>query len=98
MSPSASVSSFPSSHWSLITRAGGSDPEQARLALAELCRRYWYPIYAFVRRRLGSVHNAEDATQGFFAHLLKGNVLAAADPGRGRFRTYLLACCKHYLA
>jgi RNA polymerase sigma factor (sigma-70 family) len=98
MPPPGSVSAFPSSHWSLITRAGGADPEQAQRALAELCRRYWYPVYAFVRRQLGSVHDAEDATQGFFTHLLTGKVLAAADPARGRFRTYLLACCKHYLA
>lgn len=98
MPPPGSVSAFPSSHWSLITRAGGADPEQARLALAELCRRYWYPTYAFVRRQLGSVHDAEDATQGFFTQILTGKVIAAADPARGRFRTYLLACCKNYLA
>jgi RNA polymerase sigma-70 factor (ECF subfamily) len=98
MTSARSLSAFPSSNWSLIAHAAGDDPEPARQALADLCRRYWYPVYAFVRRQLENVHDAEDATQGFFAHLLANNVVAAVDPARGRFRTYLLACCKNYLA
>src|SRR5262245_42719340 len=92
------VSAFPTSHWSLIARAGDSDAGAAREALAELCRRYWYPIYAFVRRQGASNHDAEDIAQGFIAHLLGNELIAGADRSRGRFRTYLLACCKNYIA
>jgi RNA polymerase sigma-70 factor (ECF subfamily) len=97
MTPAFSVASFPSSHWSLIARAADADRDQAQLALGDLCRRYWYPLYAFVRRKVNSAHEAEDVTQGFFAHLIKSELIARADPERGRFRTYLLACCKNYL-
>jgi RNA polymerase sigma-70 factor (ECF subfamily) len=97
MTPAPSVSSFPSSHWSLIARAGNADRVQAQQALADLCQRYWYPLYAFVRRKVNSVHEAEDVTQGFFAHLIKSELVTRADPERGRFRTFLLACCKNYL-
>src|SRR6516164_2087194 len=97
MTPALSVSSFPSSHWSLIAQAGDSNRDQAQSALTDLCRRYWYPLYAFVRRKVNSIHEAEDVTQGFFAHLIKSELIARADPERGRFRTYLLACCKNYL-
>jgi DNA-directed RNA polymerase specialized sigma24 family protein len=95
---SSNAAAFPSSHWSLIARAGAADSVEARAALADLCRRYWYPLYAFIRRQLDSTHDAEDVTQGFFAHLLANDLIADADRTRGRFRTYLLACCKYYLA
>lgn len=95
---SASVGAFPSSHWSLIARAGDSDPERARSALVQLCQSYWYPLYVFVRRQVSSAHEAEDVTQGFFAHVLEHEVIEAADPNRGRFRSYLMSCCKNYLA
>jgi RNA polymerase sigma-70 factor (ECF subfamily) len=93
-----SAAAFPSSHWSLVARAGAADSLQARQALSELCRRYWYPLYVFVRRQVASDHDAEDITQGFFAHVVEKEVFAAANPARGRFRTYLLSCCKNYLA
>ena len=98
MPNSSGVSAFPTSQWSLIARAGASDANAARVALAELCRRYWYPIYAFVRRQVASNHDAEDIAQGFFEHLLANEVIADANRSRGRFRTFLLACCKHYIA
>ena len=88
---------FPSSHWSLIAQAGAADPEAAHQALTELCNRYWYPIYAFVRRQVRSADQAEDLTQGFFADLLRRKTIRTADPGRGRFRTYLLTCCRRYV-
>jgi RNA polymerase sigma-70 factor (ECF subfamily) len=65
--------------------------------MSELCRDYWYPLYAFVRRRGYAPHDAQDLTQGFFATLLETNA-TAADPKRGRFRSYLLGALKHYLA
>ena len=97
MPTSSGISAFPTSQWSLIARAGAAD-EAARSALADLCRRYWYPIYAFVRRQSTSRPDAEDITQGFFAHVLDNEVIASADRSRGRFRTYLLSCCKNYIA
>jgi DNA-directed RNA polymerase specialized sigma24 family protein len=87
---------FPSTHWSLVARAG-RDNDTAPDALSKLCSQYWYPIYAFFRRRSTSVPEAEDLTQGFFAHLLDGDLVAEAKPAVGRFRGYLIACCRHYL-
>jgi RNA polymerase sigma-70 factor (ECF subfamily) len=66
--------------------------------LEKLCRTYWYPLYAFVRRQGHEVEEAQDLTQEFFARLLAKNYLALADPGRGRFRTFLLASLKNFLA
>ena len=71
---------FPSTHWSLIAAAGESSSNEADAALAELCGRYWYPIYAFVRRRGRPVEDARDLTQDFFAALLDKGYLADADP------------------
>ena len=71
---------------------------EADAALAELCRTYWYPLYAFVRRKGHGPHDAQDLTQAFFARLLEKNYVAQADRERGRFRTYLLAALTHFLA
>src|SRR2546421_1890182 len=81
---------FLSTHWSLVLRGGNRDGSQAEAALSVLCQRYWFPLYAYVRRRVADVHEAQDLTQGFFARLLEKNVLAAASPERGRFRAFLL--------
>lgn len=70
----------------------------ARPALEALCRAYWYPVYAFLRRRGIPPADAEDSTQSFFLHLLERDVLGRADPQRGRFRSFLLACLNHYVA
>jgi RNA polymerase sigma-70 factor (ECF subfamily) len=67
-------------------------------ALTALCEAYWYPLYAYVRRSGYNPHDAEDLTQGFFARLLEKNVLASADPVKGKLRTFLLACAGHFLA
>ena len=85
-------------HWSLVVSAGGNDTTHARNALEKLCRAYWFPIYAFVRRQGHSPHDAQDLTQGFFARLLGKKYLAGADPVKGRFRSFLLASLKHFLA
>lgn len=89
---------FHTTRWSLVLAAQhGGDASSAVQAMAELCRDYWYPLYAFVRRRGHSPHDAQDLTQSFFASLLETKA-TAAEPGRGRFRSYLLGALKHFLA
>lgn len=89
---------FESTHWSLVLQAGHLSSPDGQQALATLCLRYWYPLYAYVRRRGHPVQEAEDLTQEFFARLLERGTIAAADPQRGRFRTFLLACLRNFLA
>jgi RNA polymerase sigma-70 factor (ECF subfamily) len=71
---------------------------EAREALTQLCEAYWYPLYAYVRRRVPSLHEAQDLTQAFFTHLLEQDAIAQAQPQRGRFRAFLLASLKNFLA
>src|SRR5438445_4180043 len=94
----ASAREFQTTHWSVVLAARDMASPQAEAALAELCRTYWYPLYAFVRRKGHSPHDAQDLTQAFFARLLEKNYVAQADRERGRFRTYLLAALAHFLA
>jgi RNA polymerase sigma factor (sigma-70 family) len=89
---------FATTHWSVVLHAGKSDTTQARDALGKLCQAYWFPIYAYARRRGRSPHDAQDLTQEFFARLLEQNWLAQADPERGRFRSFLLGALNHFLA
>jgi RNA polymerase sigma factor (sigma-70 family) len=89
---------FATTHWSVVLAAGHGDTSQAHSALAHLCRSYWYPLYAYARRRGQSPHDAQDLTQEFFARLLEGNWLAQADRQRGRFRTFLLSAMQHFMA
>jgi RNA polymerase sigma factor (sigma-70 family) len=93
-----SAQSFPTTLWTVVLHAGGDDSTQARAALAQLCQAYWYPLYTFVRRRGYSAHDAQDLTQAFFAHLLEKHGIERADPQQGRFRTFLLAALKNFLA
>jgi len=81
-----------------VRRAVGSDDAAARQALATLCAVYWYPIYAFIRRSGKGPHDAEDLTQGFILRLLEKGMLAAADPAKGKLRTFLLSCVRHFLS
>ena len=81
----------------VLSAKGGLAP-QADAALDELCRTYWYPLYAYVRRRGNTRQDAEDLTQDFFARLLGKNYLASVDRGRGKFRAFLLATLKNFLA
>lgn len=81
---------FATTHWSVVRAAGGTSSEGSARALATLCAEYWYPLYAYVRRRGHDADDARDLTQSFFAKLLEGRGLVAADPARGRFRTFLL--------
>ncbi len=82
----------------MVLAAGKQDSPAAAGALEELCRDYWYPLYAYVRHRGHSPENAEDLTQEFFARLLEKNYLAGLDGNRGKFRAFLLAALKHFLA
>ena len=82
---------FRTTRWSVIFAAGESGNQNNQAALAELCRQYWYPIYAFARRGGYDAHDSQDLTQSFFEHLLERNALKMATPVRGRFRTFLLA-------
>ena len=88
---------FHTTHWSVVISARG-DAGGARIALGKLCDAYWYPLYAFVRRQGFSTHDAQDLTQEFFARLLAKGWLDGVDRERGRFRSWLLAAMKHFLA
>ena len=91
---------FASTHWSVVLAAGESqaDLEIAQAALAELCQTYWAPLYSFVRTRGYTVHDAQDLTQSFFAYLIGHKIYARADRQKGRFRSFLLASLKNFLA
>jgi RNA polymerase sigma factor (sigma-70 family) len=88
---------FPSTHWSRVVAAGGAGGPKARESLAALCNAYWYPLYAYIRRRGYSTEQAQDLTQDFFTRILEKGLFAEADPGRGRFRSFLRTVCSHYL-
>ena len=94
---SRAFSEFVTTQWGLVLLAGESSSTEAQRALEDLCRAYWYPLYAFVRRQGCSPADAQDVTQDFFARFLKRNQLRLATPERGRFRTFLLTCLKHFL-
>src|SRR5262245_13957212 len=90
--------SFPTTHWSRVVRAGDPAEPGARAVLAELCATYWYPLYAFVRRKGYDAEDAQDLVQGFFTRFLEKVDLAQVDPSKGKFRSFLMAACSHYLA
>lgn len=92
---------FRTTSWSLVATAAGRKTDESddiELALQRLCNDYWYPVYSFIRRSGKQQQDAEDLTQGFFATLLENEYLADADRSRGRFRTFLLASVKHFVA
>lgn len=93
--PPGPTAVFQTTHWSVVLQAAGGD---SAAALEKLCRTYWYPLYAFVRRQGHSPHDAEDSTQGFFELFLAKRYLKDVDRDKGRFRSFLLASLKHYLA
>lgn len=98
MKPPTAPRPFQTTHWSVVWRAVGAEDAAARQALADLCNAYWYPLYAYFRRAGSSAHDAEDLTQGFFARLMVKNVLAAAEPNKGKLRTFLLTDARYFLA
>ena len=89
---------FATTHWSVVLAARSSDAPQARASLEKLCQTYWFPLYAYVRRRGYSQADAEDLTQEFFTRILEGDWLTRVDRQRGRFRSFLLASISYFLA
>ncbi|MHC4878379.1 MAG: RNA polymerase sigma factor [Planctomycetota bacterium] len=89
---------FATTRWSLVVAAGTPDEPDSHAALTELCSTYWPPLYAYVRKRGNSAEDARDLTQEFFTRLLEKMTVAAADPQRGRFRTFLLTSMQNFLA
>ncbi len=100
MSPESSgrADQFHTTAWSLVVAAGQSSAESAEAAMSKLCHIYWYPVYVFVRRQGRNEDDARDLTQEFFSRVLEKNYFRDADPARGRFRSFLLAAVRHFLA
>ncbi len=92
------TSRFATTHWSVVLAAGSPESTRYKEALETLCRTYWFPLYAYLRRRGYDRHKSEDSIQGFFASLLEKQGLRLADSDRGRFRSYLLGALKHFMA
>src|SRR5215470_14554788 len=90
-------SEFPTTRWTLVVAAGDPDRTEARSALVSLCENYWYPLYAYLRRRGYPADQAQDLTQDFFIRVLEGRYLDRADPERGRFRAFLLTSLKFFV-
>lgn len=89
---------FATTRWSIVVSAGRVSSDDSREALARLCETYWTPLYAYVRRQVNSVAEAQDLTQSFFVAFLEKNFAGTADPDRGRFRSYLLTAFKNFLS
>jgi DNA-directed RNA polymerase specialized sigma24 family protein len=93
-----SPAGFPTTHWSRVLRASDPNDRECRDALEGLCRDYWYPLYAFVRRQGLDHEGASDVVQAFLTDLIERRDLAKADLARGRFRSFLRTACAHFLA
>ena len=91
-------SDFPTTRWTLVVAAGDPQRTEARSALVSLCEGYWYPLYAYVRRRGYPADQAQDLTQEFFVRVVDGRYLDRADPEKGRFRAFILTSLKFFLA
>lgn len=89
---------FETTRWSLVLEARGTRTPQGRMALEDLCRAYWKPVYSFVVAQTGRHHDAQDLTQSFFASLLDQDSLDSVHPDKGRFRSFLLAAVRHFLS
>jgi RNA polymerase sigma factor (sigma-70 family) len=94
----AGPSDFPTTRWTLVIAAADPQRKEARSALVSLCESYWYPLYAYVRRRGYPADEAEDLTQEFFVRMLDGRYLDRADADKGRFRAFVLTSLKFFLA
>jgi RNA polymerase sigma-70 factor (ECF subfamily) len=90
------MSYFPTTHWSVVLNAGHGSAETAKTALEQLCRVYWYPLYAYTRSLGDGPQDAEDLIQGFFAELVEKNLVAKAQPEKGRFRSFLLRSFQYH--
>ena len=99
-SPNESFSDgfFPPTQWTLVRAVQSGDPADAEEAMSQICQRYWYPIYAYLRRSRHSAHDAEDITQAFFMRLIKRETLRVIQLDGGRLRSFLLGSLKHLLS
>lgn len=97
-SPPDGPDRFHTTRWSVVLLSAQSQAPGSQEAMAQLCRLYWYPLYAFVRGRGHTPEEAQDLTQGFFLHLLEHKTLRKADPLKGKFRSFLLASLQNYLS
>src|SRR5438034_8573627 len=95
---SASAARFPQTLWSMVLEAAQGPSTRSHEALATLCRAYWFPLYAFLRRQGKSPHDAEDLTQSFLLHLVEKETLTRVNPEKGKFRSFLLASLQYFLA
>src|SRR3989442_14894059 len=95
--PAPKAQWFTTTRWSVVLAAGTKSSSPANAALEQLCRTYWPPLYAYVRRRGYNVHDAQDLTQGFFAVMLEKNYMGLASREKGRFRSFLLTALNHFL-
>lgn len=95
---SSGARQFATTHWSMVLAAGRNDTVRSQAALERLCSIYWYPLYAFVRRQGFGAADAQDLTQSFFARLIEKQDLAGVDRAKGKFRSFLLAAMKNFLA
>src|SRR5580698_1076575 len=91
-------SQFPTTRWTLVVAAGDPHRKEARSALVYLCDNYWYPLYAYLRRRGYAADEAQDLTQEFFVRVLEGRYLDRADAEKGRFRSFILTSLKFFVA
>src|SRR5437762_12261790 len=91
-------SQFPTTRWTLVIAAGDPQRKEARSALVSLCENYWYPLYAYLRRRGYPADQAQDLTQEFFVRVLEGRYIDRADPEKGRFRSFILTSLKFFAA
>jgi len=89
---------FRTTHWSIVLAAGDSAAPEAAGALEKLCQVYWYPLYAFIRKHGYDAHEAQDLTQDFFSRFLESKALKSVHPEKGKFRSFLLAALKNFLA
>jgi DNA-directed RNA polymerase specialized sigma24 family protein len=95
---SAKGARFATTRWSVVVAAQDVSAPSAKLALASLCQAYWYPLYSYIRRQGHAAADAEDLTQGFFSQLVEKDMLGQVDRSKGKFRSFLLAACNHFLA
>ena len=96
--PHSQHADFPTTHWTLVQAVQGGSADDAARAMEQLCKGYWYPIYAFLRRSGHAAHDAEDLTQAFFHRLITENALDMAQDGSGKLRSWLLGVLKHLLS
>jgi len=94
----SSAARFATTHWSIVRAAGQGASSESRKALATLCRTYWYPLYAYLRRQGHGAEDAQDLTQSFFVGFLEKNYFQVVTPEKGKFRSYLLGALKHFVS